>query len=647
MIYQFANYELDANKFELRCDGVVLSIAPQAFDFLHILVQNSGRLVTREEIIEQIWHGREVTDTTVSSCVKSARKILGDDGEHQRFIRTSRGRGFEFIHEVICEETKAENISTTSKEDWLSKNIKLVLISAIFLLAGILFLNKTFDPMVQNSDDERIALSPEQEYSIVVMPFMDMSTEGDQEYLASGITEEILNVLANIEVLSVTSRTTSFSLRGQNLSIPEVSERLGVKYVVEGSVRKSGNRVRVTAQLIDAKNDNHLWSQNYDRELVDIFAIQDEIGVSIANVLKIEVQSEDFSRDAPTTNMEAYEYYLQGHQLFLERGINGDTSSILSLEKGIVFLEEAVTIDPDFALAWADIASSYLLLVTFNGTNYSLNRVSESVNEAADRAISLDPDLSEAWAVKGFLSNAEFRFEEAERELLLATELDPKNETAWLWLSIFYSTVGNHDRALDAVDRAIDIAPDVTMNYGVRAIILHAKGEVPKSEEAYSEAINVHNFALAGADLILLSIWDNDKERAIREVELLSERYQRGEAERVKDEITLYVNAYFDPSLHDQAQNLLDQKVSEISRISSFIGIFILQDGENLVRFLEGSDVNKTFYLRRMYIPLARPIFEQKVFRDYIIDIGLVEYWKNSKFPVGCRAVSDVDFICE
>lgn len=642
MIYQFDDYELDSNKFELLKNGDLQSLAPQAFDLLYLLICNAERLVTREEVIEKVWGGRHVSDTTVSSCLKSVRKILGDDGENQRFIRTSRGRGFQFIHPVH----KKDDAVKPSKPNEAATSTSSFSHKVFLMMAGLLLIAVSFIYWINRVPESNGSFA-DQPFTIAVLPFADMSAEGDQEYFASGITEEILNVLARIDKLSVISRTTSFSLKVQNLSIPEVSELLGVKYVVEGSVRKSGSRVRVTAQLIDADTDQHLWSQNYDRELVDIFAIQDEIGMAIANILQIEIKHEDITQKAPTSSMAAYELYLKGHELFLNRGMVNATSRIGNLVMGIAFLEQAVKIDPNYALAWADIASSYLLLVTYDGAHYSLDRVSTRVKEAAEKALAIEPNLSQTWAVLGFVNLVEFRFKEAEAELNRAVELDPKNETAWLWLSLFNSSVGHHDEAIFAVEKAIELAPEITMNYGIHAIILHANGDVTGAEEVFDYAKNIKNFSLGQADLIFMSLMNNDKERALNEAKELSMRYEEGDDEVIYNEIATYVDAYLDPSKRAEARIFLGDRISEISRISSFIGSILLSDGEMLVRFLDGSIVNKTFYFRRFYVPMARPLFQQKVFRDYVINVGLLDYWKTTKFPTGCRAVSDSDFICE
>lgn len=644
MIYQFDGFQLDVSKFELRRNGEVLSIGPQVFDFLYFIIKNSNRLVSRDEVIDEVWEGRSVSDTTVSSCVKAARKVLGDDGGQQRYIRTARGRGFQFIYDVkVIDHPKNE-----TKDFFSKKTIFAMVMLAVTFAIGLYIFNQADGPIETNDDsvkmDASLSTTP---YTIAVLPFEDMSVDGDQEYFGRGVAEEILNVLTGIKDLDVMSRTTAFSIKGQNLSIPQISEKLGVKYIVEGSVRKSGNRIRITAQLINAETDVHIWSENYDRELVDIFAIQDEIGLAIADVLQIELAGGEFGREAPTQNMEAYALYLQGHQLFLDRGAGVDPSRAGNLRRGIALLERAVALDPNFAEAWADVASSNIVLPTYLDDDYSVDVVAPSVIDAANRAISLNPELSQAWAVKGFIQLNQFQFQDAELALTRAVELNPKNDTAWLWLALHFATVGNHTKAYDAVREAIEISPDVTINYGVLGMVLHGRGDIIDAIGVLDQAIKERGFEAGRADRALLGIWENDMERAREEIAVFSKRYKQSGGEALNEEMNAYMNAYIDPSLRDAAYATLEKNMQQRTEYSTFFGAYMLRDGEKIVQFFETTPVNKTFNLRRIYNPLVRPIFKQEIFRTYLIKIGLLDYWRNNGFPSFCRAVGSDDFMCE
>ncbi|MBT5074905.1 MAG: hypothetical protein HOM63_14390, partial [Kordiimonadaceae bacterium] len=255
MLYRFDEFELDTENFELHHLGVALHVEPQTFDFLLFLIQNSDRIVTRDDIIEHVWQGRIVSDTTISSCVKSARKVLGDDGENQRYIKTTRGRGFQFIAKVNPDmEPVTESINQPYNQvtSQISKpTVFYLLVCGLIFIIGLLLFNQFQAAKTDNKSTVKNIASSDAPFTIAVMPFTDLSAEGNQEYFGDGISEEVLNVLTSVEELSVTSRTTAFTLKGQKLSVPEIADRLNVKYIVEGSVRSSGNRIRITAQLID------------------------------------------------------------------------------------------------------------------------------------------------------------------------------------------------------------------------------------------------------------------------------------------------------------------------------------------------------------------------------------------------------------
>lgn len=647
MIYQFDDFQLDVKKFELRKNGDVLQIGPQVFDFLHLIIKNSSRLVSRDEVIEVVWEGRIVSETTISSCVKAARKVLGDDGGQQRFIRTARGRGFQFIHDVRIIESSV-NVTEDIKPNNVSRSRFFV--AAAVVISVVLIGVYAFIPLENssktnsNNEGDDLNSSP---FTIAVMPFEDMSVNGDQDYFGRGVSEEILNVLTGIDDLDVTSRTTAFSLVGQNLSIPEISTKLNVKYVVEGSVRNSGDRVRITAQLIDAEEDSHLWSETYDRNLVDIFAIQDEISIAIANVLQIEIAGGELTREAPTENMEAYSLYLQGHQLFLDRGLGGSPEGPRKLERAIKLLEEAAVLDPNFAEVWADLASSNMLLPTYVENNYTVENSAPTAIDAAHRAINLDPSLSQAWAVKGFIHLNQFQFYDAELALNRAVELNPKNDTAWVWLALHFSTVGHHDEALSAIQKAIEITPDITINYGVMGMILHGQGRIEEAKTVLEEAINRRGFELGRMDRALIAIWENDIEKARSEIEISRQRRSESSNLDISHDINVYIDAYLDPDNREKAYELLDSTLETGTSYWTFVGAYLLLDGEKMVDFFKTTNANKTFQIRRLYNPLVRPIFKQQVFRNYLIEIGLLDYWKMNGFPDSCNVINDNDFMCE
>jgi serine/threonine protein kinase/Flp pilus assembly protein TadD len=288
--------------------------------------------------------------------------------------------------------------------------------------------------------------------SIAVLPFANVSADPEGEFFADGIAEEIINALSKIKALKVSSRTSSFNFKGKNEDIREIGRRLQVATVLEGSVRKAGKRLRLTAQLVNAKDNTQLWADRYDRELEDVFAIQDEISQSIVAALRV-VLSEDEKKaieQVPTANVEAYEFYLRGRQYFHQHRRKAH-------EFARQMFERAIELDPGYALAHAGIADCCSFLYTyFAATPANLARA----NSASSRAVELAPNLAEAHASRGLALSLSSGFEEAEKEFQTAMRLDPKSFEAAYFYARACVAQGNLDEAAKWYERAIAVRPD-------------------------------------------------------------------------------------------------------------------------------------------------------------------------------------------
>lgn len=293
--------------------------------------------------------------------------------------------------------------------------------------------------------------------SIVVLPFINMSSDDEQEYFSDGISEELLNLLAKIPDLRVISRTSAFYYKGKNTTIEKISDELNVAYVLEGSVRKSGNKLRITAQLIDARTDTHLWSETFDRELKNIFVIQDEISAAIVDALKdsLELQIETTPRAAAHINTEAHDAYLRGRYLLLQR-----TRS--SIEGAVKNFEKAIEIHPGYALAHAELAVANLLLSRVPG---SYGELTDSEAQAraqphAEQAFKLDPSLAEAQAAMGLVLKRQGKFEQARAHYRRAIEINPSYSDAYTWLGwLLYRDLGNYVEGIAVREQALRYDP--------------------------------------------------------------------------------------------------------------------------------------------------------------------------------------------
>ena len=648
MIYKFDQFEIDTGKYELRSEGDVQHIEPLVFDLLLYLAKNPSRIITRDELIDEIWQGRIVSDATISTSIKSARRAIKDSGEEQKYIKTIRGRGIEFNAHITNDEVNSSPLTKKTRRypQW-RLNMTIIIALALTLIALILYMNKSSEPLSETQSN----ILHDQPFKVAVLPFADMSETGNQEYFADGMAEAILNLLALTPRLDMTSRTTAFSLKGLNLSIPEIANRLEVNYIVEGSIRTTDDRVRVTAQLINASSDAHIWSETYDRELTSIFDVQDDISLAITDALKIELGANARSRAAPTNNMTAYDLYLRGHQLFLNRGTYGANNRVGYLEESIAHLEQATLLDPNFAEAWADLAGVSMVIPTFDGVKYSFDTMAERSLTYIDRAISLDENLSQAWAAKGFIHLVQLDFAEAEASLKRATELRNNNETAWLWLGLTYTTFGSADKAISARENAIRRNDTVSVNYNVSGAAAHGAGNVMSAADSQNVAVNERGFELGRIDTMLIALDPSYRDPRGRRAAALEDakRYidfleKNTDPER-DTKLALYVDAYLDPSKREEATKALDHDI-EIRAKSAFIGAYLLGDGDRMAKHFRLGTENDGLNLRRVFSTVGRPLYKSKDFRNYLIEIGMLDYWKNNQFPYNCSAVGNNDFEC-
>jgi serine/threonine-protein kinase len=294
--------------------------------------------------------------------------------------------------------------------------------------------------------------SPPAAKSIAVLPFTNMSADTDNEYFSDGITEEIINALAQMPDLHVASRTSSFAFMNKTQDIAEVGARLRVAKILEGSVRKAGTKLRITAQLINAEDGYHVWSERYDREMDDVFAIQEEIASKIAHQLKVKFAARKSDQHAlpATDNLEAYQLYLKGRYVWNQRDKPG-------LRQAAEYYERAIERDPDFAPAYAGLADTYLLMAAYRFTDRT--EAHEKAKAAVEKALALDDEIAEAHASRAQLLREEMRWEEEEREYQRALELNPNYPTAHQWYGTMLAAQGRFEEAIRQIRHAEKLDP--------------------------------------------------------------------------------------------------------------------------------------------------------------------------------------------
>jgi TolB-like protein/DNA-binding winged helix-turn-helix (wHTH) protein/cytochrome c-type biogenesis protein CcmH/NrfG len=429
-------------------------LEPRTMRLLMCLANSAGDVVSIDRLLTEVWAGVVVGPASVYEAVSQLRKILGDVDSKPTYIATVPRKGYRLIASVQrgtapAETTEAATMqreTASPRRVWVVAApfaVLLALIAAYFL-TDVAWLSK----YAAGKGQTHAASVVVGDKSIAVLPFTDMSEKKDQEYFADGMAEEIINLLVKVPGLKVISRTSSFQFKGKTEDLRAIGTQLGVVYLLEGSVRKSGDRLRVTAQLVDSRDGNQLWSQTYDRDLSDVLKMQDEIAASLVRALQIEVTASLFVSRPALRNAEAYTLYLKGlHAL--------DRFDQQGLEQAASDFQRALHLDPTFAAAAGNLADVYFFLGVFG----SMSSWVEQARNAAESALKLDPNHAGAHAVLGNIDLVYWDWPGADRELNRARALAP-NDARILFASAVYSQImGRWGDALKLANTCLEEDP--------------------------------------------------------------------------------------------------------------------------------------------------------------------------------------------
>jgi TolB-like protein len=476
VVLAFGDHRLDIERRELRRGADIVEIEPKAFDLLAFLVLHRDRVVTKDELLQGVWGGRIVSESALTTRINAVRRALGDDGTAQRLVRTFTRKGIRFVGEVT-----------------------------------------------ERSDPAALPLPDKP--SIAVLPFLNLSGDPEQEYFADGMVEEIITALSRIRWLFVIARNSSFTYKGQPVDVKQVGRELGVRYILEGSVRKAGGRMRITAQLIDATAGTHLWADRFDGSLEDVFDLQDKVASSVAGVIEPALQAAETARSVsrPTNDLTAYDLYLRAFSML--------AASYRHAPEALRLIEQAIARDPGYgpALGWAAVCCELVVAGGRSedpkadrrkGVDFARQALEVAGEDAGvlanaavalawfgedigamtavvDRALALNPSFARGWRISGILRNwmgqpdiaiahtetslrlnprtqvgplcfnigiAHFlarRFDEAVPKLLLAIEEGPSEPNRYRWLASCYAHMGRLDDTREVVERLRAITPVV------------------------------------------------------------------------------------------------------------------------------------------------------------------------------------------
>lgn len=578
---RFGPFEADLGSGELRKHGLRIKLQDQPFQVLTLLLERSGEVVTREELRQKLWSADTFVDFDVglNTAIKRLRDALGDTAESPRYIETLPRRGYRFI-------AAAESIASSSPQDWTaysedsstgpsrmpardkpaatpteasiaSQRTKRWIVVGALAATLALFVGLNIgglrQRLLRTSAAGRIQ-------AIAVLPLENLSTDPEQEYFADGMTDEIITDLAKIDTLRVISRSSVLRYKHSRKSLSEIAKELNVDAVVEGTVMRSGNRVRITAQLIRAPNDQHVWADQFERELGNVLSLQADVARAIAAKIQLKLTPQQQVRlsAGKQANPEAYDYYLRGRHIFWQRWTKE------GLNSAIRYYTLAIDRDPNYAPAYAALADCYTV-GTFMDRPLPPREAWDKASQAATKALQLDDELAQAHVA---MAQVHYRYDwnwaEADREFKRGIELNPNDASAYAGYSIFlnimrrteealaaarkaqqldplsttvpnvmafsYQMAGRYDDALQQARRTLELDPNFVPAHQNLARSYEAKG---MWEEAVSEWLKA--FTLGGMDATTAQTFRQAYEKGgIREfrrkwLELDEEKFRRGE----------------------------------------------------------------------------------------------------------------------
>jgi TolB-like protein/DNA-binding winged helix-turn-helix (wHTH) protein/Flp pilus assembly protein TadD len=502
----FLGFQLDPENHSLCRGEERLQITPKAFDVLCYLVEKADSLVTQDELLEALWPNTFVNPEVLRKYILEIRRVLGDRPGHPTFIETVTKRGYRFIAPVTDEN--AAGPSGPSKPDGTQEllgpqttppeqesspskaTLRKLAIPALLLIVAATGITWYFWRA-----RTRVKTPSSSNNSIAVLPFADLSPGKDQEYFSDGLTEELITNLAHIPGLKVVARSSSFQFKGKNEDLRSVGQKLGVATVLEGSVRKDGDHVRITAELIKADDGFQLWSETYDRDISHIIAAQDEIARAVSGALQLRLLTGNNaapSGGSPTTNSQAYEAYLQG-QYFIARGQDKE-----DLEKALSYADQAIKLDAGYAPAWAQRAQVLQTLASValieNADGFRRAR------ESAEKAIALDPNLATGYMALGLVQiNHDWDWEGADESLKKAGVLEPGSATVLGNRAYLARNLGQLEKAVELHRAAIALDPlraNFHLALGYELFLLgrfdEAKAALQRAQELNPQLSSLH-----------------------------------------------------------------------------------------------------------------------------------------------------------
>ena len=494
MVLEFGRFRLDPVERVLLADGHPVALTPKAFETLLALTEDSGHLLEKDKLLARIWPDSFVEEGTLVQNISTLRKVLGDASDGTAYIETVPRRGYRFtqdvrqVHENRPEEqvvaSPVVQVTASGAENAAAQPRRMMtatLAAVLVATAVVIYLarNRIWAPSTPNTGKVMLA----------VLPFENLSGDAQQEYLSSGLTEELITQLGSLEParLGVIARTSATQYKDSHKDVRQISKELGVDYVLEGSVRREGDRVRVTAQLIQARDQTHLWAKEYDRNLSGILVLQSDVAGAVAREIQLRLTPEQSAQLAVAhpVDPDAYELYLKGRYFWNKR-------TVATYLKAIDYFNQAIARDPQYAHAYSGLADAYALLGSRPNTEISRREAMTRAKEAALTALKLDDSLAEAYASLAFVEmHYEWNWATSEQEFRRAIKLNPNYATAHQWFAYWLMAQGHPNESISENDLARKADPLSIIIRTDAVDLLCAAGRFDEAIEKAREAMDL------------------------------------------------------------------------------------------------------------------------------------------------------------
>lgn len=651
--YRIGDLVLDAGTQEVKRDDTVVPIPRLSFKLLLALARHAPNVVSTDQLEQEVWEGLVVDRGTVNKRVLLLRKALGDGQEEDPYIAVIRGSGYRLVAPVerldgVAVETGRE---TTAAQDENQLKARVMRNTSYWLLAIVAALalyhavqvtidkNDASDPVASDVVAAPRPARPVNQDSIAVLPFVDLSNDKSHQYLGDGIAEEVINLLARTDGLEVAARTSSFAFRDSKLTAVEIAPRLRVGKILEGSIRHSDGRIRVTAQLIDVQTGFHIWSQNYDRAFDEVFEVEDDIAANITQLLKLTIdESGDIdNRRVTTGNFDAFALYLKGRELFnnrIELRAEG-------LHDALEFFSQAVAIDPAFARAHAGIA-----LVSWVLTSYDESLDTETYLQRAEAsagyALELDPQSTDAMAALAGVHAAQGEVDKAVTLFDQIREIGSNESYIAHWEAMLHLRLGYFEELIGPLTRLYRLDP---LNQHIGWSLAAALNFSGRPREAINilEGLDLFRYQQYVLGLCALNDGDYDGAR-----ELLRDANMRSGVLPAKWADSI-IDALQDPSLvvGVVGKILIAAENGELEKLVAFEALLLLGSPAAFDLVIDPiQDVNRKQMLAQVWNNWGTALRQDWRFKAWLEELGYVEVWRKHKWPDRCKPTGGDSFEC-